>query len=189
MDKLTEITTRKVDGKLAPDFDTFIWGWGGDPYDPSALLQLSPRTRSAARRTRSTRTPSTTSCSTQQSGEFDPAKRKALIRQMIAITQRDLPYLVLTDDPYLRPIAPTGSRRQAGCPKAGRRRLCQQVSYEPMLTMAPAAAATAAAAAAAGIFIAIGVVLLAGIAFVVLPRGGAAAAASRWSSRDVRRRS
>ncbi len=37
-DKLTEITTRKVDGKPAPDFDTFIWGWGGDPYDPSSLL-------------------------------------------------------------------------------------------------------------------------------------------------------
>ena len=24
----------------APEFDTFIWGWGGDPYDPSALLDL-----------------------------------------------------------------------------------------------------------------------------------------------------
>ncbi len=40
VDKLTEITTRKVDGEPAPDFDTFVWGWGGDPYDPSALLQL-----------------------------------------------------------------------------------------------------------------------------------------------------
>ena len=37
-DKLTEISTRQVDGKMAPDFDTFIWGWGGDPYDPSTLL-------------------------------------------------------------------------------------------------------------------------------------------------------
>ena len=40
VDKLTEITTRKVDGKVAPEFDTFIWGWGGDPYDPSLLLNL-----------------------------------------------------------------------------------------------------------------------------------------------------
>ena len=40
VDKLTELTTRKVDGKMAPDFDTFIWGWGGDPYDPSMLLSL-----------------------------------------------------------------------------------------------------------------------------------------------------
>ena len=39
-DKLTEITTREVDGKMAPDFDTFIWGWGGDPYDPGILLNL-----------------------------------------------------------------------------------------------------------------------------------------------------
>ena len=40
VDKLTEVTVRKVDGKPAPDFDTFIWGWGGDPYDPSFLLSL-----------------------------------------------------------------------------------------------------------------------------------------------------
>ena len=39
-DKLTELTVRKVDGKPAPEFDTFIWGWGGDPYDPSFLLDL-----------------------------------------------------------------------------------------------------------------------------------------------------
>ena len=31
---------RKVDGVPAPDFDTFIWGWGGDPYDPGFLLSL-----------------------------------------------------------------------------------------------------------------------------------------------------
>ena len=40
-DKLYDLTVRKVDGKPAPDFDTFIWGWGGDPYDPSFLLSLS----------------------------------------------------------------------------------------------------------------------------------------------------
>ncbi len=39
-DKLTELTTQKTDGKPAPDFDTFIWGWGGDAYDPSFLLSL-----------------------------------------------------------------------------------------------------------------------------------------------------
>ena len=39
-EKLTELTVRKVDGKPAPEFDTFIWGWGGDPYDPSFLLSL-----------------------------------------------------------------------------------------------------------------------------------------------------
>ena len=39
-DKLTELTIRKEDGKPAPEFDAFIWGWGGDPYDPSFLLEL-----------------------------------------------------------------------------------------------------------------------------------------------------
>ena len=39
-DKLYDLTTRKIDGKPAPDFDTFIWGWGGDPYDPSFLLSI-----------------------------------------------------------------------------------------------------------------------------------------------------
>ena len=40
VDRLTELTVREVDGKMAPDFDTFIWGWGGDPYDPGILLNL-----------------------------------------------------------------------------------------------------------------------------------------------------
>ena len=39
-DKLTELTVRTENGKPAPDFDTFIWGWGGDPYDPNFLLGL-----------------------------------------------------------------------------------------------------------------------------------------------------
>ncbi len=66
-DKLTELTIRKEDGKPAPEFDTFIWGWGGDPYDPSALSGLYDAIRSARRRTRSTRTPSTTGCSRSSS--------------------------------------------------------------------------------------------------------------------------
>ena len=40
VDKLTEVTVRFVGDKPAPDFDTFVWGWGGDPYDPSFLLSL-----------------------------------------------------------------------------------------------------------------------------------------------------
>ena len=31
VDKLYDLTVREVHGKMAPDFDTFIWGWGGDP--------------------------------------------------------------------------------------------------------------------------------------------------------------
>ena len=103
VDKLTEITTRKKNGKLAPDFDTFIWGWGGDPYDPSVLLKpadherdrrlvglvlLQPRVRPAVRRSRP--------------ASSTPARARRSIQQMIALTQRDLPYLVLTYDPILQ---------------------------------------------------------------------------------------
>ena len=103
VDKLTELTTQKVNGKMAPDFDTFIWGWGGDPYDPSFLLSLvtterdrrlvrlvllEPRVRQALRRSRPA---SSTS-----------PQRKEIVKQLVGLTQRDLPYLVLTVDPILQ---------------------------------------------------------------------------------------
>ena len=58
---------------------------------------------------------------------------------MVDITQRDLPYLVLTEDPYLtayRTDRVTDVER--ACPKPDGDPFCQQVSYEPMLTIAPA---------------------------------------------------
>ena len=77
VDKLTSSPSGQVDGKPAPDFDTFIWGWGGDPYDPSSLLSCSPPTRSAAPRTRSTRTPSTTSSSTSSPAISTPRSARS----------------------------------------------------------------------------------------------------------------
>ena len=66
----------EVDGKPAPEYDTFIWGWGGDPYDPNFLLSIlttgeignlsdsllleprvRPALRGAARRVRRRRAP------------------------------------------------------------------------------------------------------------------------------------
>ena len=102
VDKLTEITTRKVDGKMAPDFDTFIWGWGGDPYDPSLLLNLLTTKAIGASSDAFYSNPEYDRLYDQQSGEFDEAKRKELVAQMIALSQRDLPYIVLTVDPTLQ---------------------------------------------------------------------------------------
>ena len=61
---------------------------------------------------------------------------------MVALTQRDLPYLVLTEDPYLQAyrtdrVEPTSS----ALPGRDGDLICQQVSYEPMLTIAPGRAA------------------------------------------------
>ena len=79
VDKLTEITTRKVDGKVAPEFDTFIWGWGGDPYDPSLLLNLLTTKAIGASSDAFYSNPEYDRLYEQQSGEFDLAKRKELV--------------------------------------------------------------------------------------------------------------
>ena len=102
VDKLTEITTRKVDGKMAPEFDTFIWGWGGDPYDPSLLLNLLTTKAIGASSDAFYSNPEYDRLYEQQSGEFDHEKRKEIVKQMIALSQRDLPYIVLTVDPVLQ---------------------------------------------------------------------------------------
>ena len=65
-----------------------------------------------------------------------------MIQEMVAILQEDLPYLVLTEDPYLRGLQHRRARqRRARC---ARRRpatcFCQQVSYEPLLTLEPGGA-------------------------------------------------
>ena len=110
VDKLTEITTRKVKGKMAPDFDTFIWGWGGDPYDPGLLLNLLTTKAIGGSSDAFYSNPEYDRLYDQQTGEFDEAKRKEIVGQMIALSQRDLPYIVLTVDPACRPTAPTRSR-------------------------------------------------------------------------------
>ena len=38
----------------------------------------------------------------QQAGEFDLGARKEIVKQLVGLTQRDLPYLVLTVDPILQ---------------------------------------------------------------------------------------
>ena len=143
VDKLTEITVREVDGKMAPDFDTFIWGWGGDPYDPGILLNLLTTNAIGGSSDAFYSNPEYDRLYQQQSGEFDVAARKAIVEQMIAITQRDLPYLVLTVDPILQAYR---TDRIAGveqaCPKPDGDIICDQVSYAPFLTMEPASAAT-----------------------------------------------
>ncbi len=59
-----------------------------------------------------------------------------------------------------------------------------------MLTIAPASGSDDSSGSSAGIFIAIGVVVFAGIALrVLLPAARRAADASRWSSRREGRRS
>jgi peptide/nickel transport system substrate-binding protein len=143
-DKLTELTTQFVDGKPAPDFDTFIWGWGGDPYDPSFLLSLFLSSEIGGLSDSFYSNPEYDRLFREQAGTFDVAQRKEIIQQMVAITQRDLPYIVLTYDPNLEAYRTDRvANVEAVCPAETGDLLCDQTSYEPLLTIAPAAGATA----------------------------------------------
>jgi peptide/nickel transport system substrate-binding protein len=171
VDKLTEITTRKNDGVPAPDFDSFVWGWGGDPYDPSALLELVTTGDIGGSSDSFYSNPEYDRLFKQQTGEFDQEKRKELIRQMIGMTQRDLPYLVLTEDPYLTAYRTdrVGGIERA-CPKPDGDPFCQQVSYESMLALAPVEGGGSDGGGSTGIIIAIAAVVVALLAFVFLRR-------------------
>jgi peptide/nickel transport system substrate-binding protein len=145
VDKLTELTTQKVDGKMAPDFDTFIWGWGGDPYDPSTLLQLITTSQIGGSSDSFYSNPEYDRLFDQQAGEYDIEKRKPIVKQLVEISQQDLPYLVLTIDPYLQAYrtAKLGGV-QLSCPKPTGDVYCEQVSYAPWATLGPPAANAAA---------------------------------------------
>jgi peptide/nickel transport system substrate-binding protein len=178
VDKLTELTVREVDGKMAPDFDTFIWGWGGDPYDPGILLNLLTTSAIGGSSDSFYANPEYDALYDQQSGEFDTDARKAIVKQMIDLSQRDLPYLVLTVDPYLQAYRTDrlgGVERS--CPKPDGDLICDQVSYAPWVNFAPPTAAAATTTQDEGgssglLFVLIGlvVVVFAIGAFIVIRR-------------------
>ncbi len=167
-DKLYELTVQKVDGRPAPDFDSFIWSWGGDPYDPSFLLSLMTTDEIGASSDAFYSNPEYDRLFEEQLTLFDTEERKAVIQEMIAILQRDLPYLVLTEDPYLEAYNTDAvANVQRLCPAETGTSFCQQVSYEPLLSLEPGEASTESASTGApGGLVAIGAVILATVAFL-----------------------
>jgi peptide/nickel transport system substrate-binding protein len=141
-DKLTELTTRTVDGEPAPEFDAFIWGWGGDPYDPSFILSVITGDEIGGLSDSFWSNPEYDALYEQQAAEFDVEERKRMIGEMVAIAQEELPYLVLTYDPELQAYR-TDRLEQIDrvCPAdEGGDLICAQVSYEPLLGLQPAGA-------------------------------------------------
>ena len=122
VDKLTELTVREVDGKMAPDFDTFIWGWGGDPYDPGILLNLLTTKAIGGSSDSFYSNPEYDRLYDEQSGEFDTEARKAIVEQMIA-SDSARPALPRADRRPVPAGLPHGPhrRRRADVPAAGRR--------------------------------------------------------------------
>jgi peptide/nickel transport system substrate-binding protein len=162
---------------MAPDFDTFIWGWGGDPYDPSTLLGLITTNQIGGSSDSFYSNPEYDRLYAEQAGEFDLAKRKAIVKQMIEISQRDLPYLVLTVDPTLQAYRTDRlSGVSPACPKPGGDLICDQVSYQPWLALGPPTAAAAKTADEGGgsglvIVLIVAAVVVAGlVVFLVVRR-------------------
>ena len=176
VDKLTEITTQKKHGKMAPDFDTFIWGWGGDPYDPSLLLNLLTTKAIGGSSDSFYSNPDYDRLYDQQAAEFDTAKRKQLVQQMIALSQRDLPYLVLTVDPILQAYRTDRlSNVQQLCPAPNGDGICEQVTGAPFTTISPPVAAAAAGGddddgGSPIVFVVIAIAVLAGVVLAVTLR-------------------
>jgi peptide/nickel transport system substrate-binding protein len=167
VDKLTEITTRKVDGKMAPEFDTFIWGWGGDPYDPGLLLNLLTTKAIGASSDAFYSNPEYDRLYDEQTGEFDQAKRKAIVKQMIDISQRDLPYIVLTVDPTLQAYRTDKiSGVTPSCPQPNGDLTCDQVGYGTFLAMGPPATGTASSSDSGGNGLMIALIVIAAIAVI-----------------------
>jgi len=170
-DKLYDITIGTVDGKPAPTFDTFIWGWGGDPYDPSFLLSVLTTGEIGGNSDSYFSNATYDRLFKQQSGLFDVPERKGLIQRMVAITQRDLPYLVLTYDPNLEayrtdrvanvtPVCPEDSTGDM---------ICDQTTYTPLLTIAPGSSSGESGGGGSGVAIAIVAVVVVGVgAFFVI---------------------
>ena len=145
VDKLTELTVRHVNGKPAPDFDSFIWAWTGDAYDPSLLLGLMTTDEIGGSSDAFYSNPEYDKLFKEQAGEFDVEKRKETIHRMINILQEDLPYIVLTEDPNLQAYRTDRvANVEPVCPAEDGDIFCEQAGYEPLLDLAPASESTSA---------------------------------------------
>jgi peptide/nickel transport system substrate-binding protein len=171
VDKLTEDTVRKVDGKPAPTFDTFIWGWGGDAYDPSFLLGLLTTDEIGGSSDGFYSNPEYDRLYEEQAGEFDVEARKEIVQEMVAIAQEDVAYLVLTDDPNLQAYRTDRiADPQLACPADDTGDLlCEQAGYEPLLTLSLGESSASDDDGGGGtvLIVIVGALVLGGIAYFV----------------------
>ena len=195
-DKLYDLTVQKTDGKPSPDFDTFIWGWGGDPYNPSFLLSILTTGEIGGSSDAFYSNKEYDKLYREQTTIFDVAQRKEVIQRMVALTQRDLPYLVLSEDPQLQAYRTDRINAIAPiCPAETGDLFCDQVSYEGILALDPIEGASsgdtgsgnAGLAGLVGLVVGfIGGVIVTRRRRLTISRSRAAGYASAGGRRDVR---
>lgn len=133
-DRLYELTASFVDDKPAPTFDAFVWNWEGDPYDPGLLLSIMTTSEIGNSSDAFYSNPEYDRLYAEQATLFNPAERKKVIQQMVAILQEDLPYLVLGYDFNLQAYRTDriGNVHQV-CPAGTGDVFCEGISYQPIL--------------------------------------------------------
>ncbi len=77
-----------------PDFDLFVWGWGGD-FDPGFLLSIFLTSQINGWSDSAWSDPQYDRLFQRQASELDPQKRKAIIWQMEQIIYERSPYVIL----------------------------------------------------------------------------------------------
>jgi peptide/nickel transport system substrate-binding protein len=171
VDKLTELTVRTENGKPAPAFDTFIWGWGGDAYDPSFLLSILTTDEIGGSSDSFFSNAEFDRLYEEQAGEFDVDERKEIVQEMVAIAQEEVPYVVLTEDPNLQAYRTDRlGDVELACPEDETGDLmCEQAGYEPLvsMTLGGDGGGDDDGGSSAVIIIAIAVVVIGGVAFLV----------------------
>ena len=129
-DKLYDLTCAEVERQARAGLRHVHLGLGRRPVRPELPAQHpDDRARSAAPPTRIYSNPTYDRLFKQQAGEFDTAKRKEIIQRMVAITQRDLPYMVLTYDPNLQAYRTDRvANVEPVCPEATGDIICDQIA-------------------------------------------------------------
>ena len=171
VDKLTDLTIRQVDGKPAPAFDSFIWGWGGDAYDPSFLLSLMTTGEIGGSSDSFYSNPEYDKLFEEQSGAFDTAQRKEIIAQMIDLLQEDVPYLVLSEDPNLQAYRTDRlGDVKLTCPEGDGDVFCEQAGYAPLVSLETTSGSSSdnGGGGSGAIIAVIAVVVIGGIVFLVI---------------------
>ncbi len=95
---LTQLYLPEAGGK--GDWDTYLWGWTGDP-DPTSLLRIFTTAQIGNLNDTGYSNPHYDDLHQQQLRETDPTKRKAIIAEMQNIIYDDAPYDVIYYDSEL----------------------------------------------------------------------------------------
>jgi peptide/nickel transport system substrate-binding protein len=91
---ITDRILNQVNGKLTPDYDMFLWGWGGD-VDPNFILSVFISSQIGNWNDASWSNPEYDRLFNQQQTTLDTAKRLQLVNRMQQIFYQQSPYIVL----------------------------------------------------------------------------------------------